>query len=77
MLAVGDEFVFGETLDGEAVVLDAAVPGQEMPQIVPVAAQGRRREVVTRQAVEERRHPAGLGSDCPGCLYCTQCHPPC
>ena len=49
MLAIGDEFVFGEALEGERAVLDALVPGEEMTQIVAIAAQGRRREVVTRQ----------------------------
>ena len=38
----------------KGAVLDAAVPGEEVAQVVAVAAQGRRREVVTRQAGEER-----------------------
>ena len=53
-----------------------SVPGEEMAQIVAVAAQGRRREVVMRQAGEERCHPARFGGDRLGCLYCTQSHPP-
>src|SRR5258708_3285791 len=44
VLAVGDEFVFGKALDDEGAGLDALLPGEEMPQIVAVAAQGRRRE---------------------------------
>ena len=76
MLAVGDEFVFGETLDGEDAVLDGLMPREEMAQVVAVAAQGRRREIVLRQAGEERRHPARLAGDHLGCWYCTQSHPP-
>jgi hypothetical protein len=41
VLAVGDKFVLGEALDGEHAVLDALVPGEEMTQIVAIAAQGR------------------------------------
>ena len=42
----------------EGAVLDRPVPGEEVAQVVAVAAQRRRREVVTRQAGQERRHPA-------------------
>jgi len=41
VLAVGDEFVFGETLDGEDAVLDSLMPREEMASVVVVAAQGR------------------------------------
>ena len=77
VLAVGDQFVFGEPLDGEGAVLHRAVPGEEVAQIVAVTAQGGRREVVARQAGEEGRHPSRLarGIDC-RCLYCTQSQPP-
>jgi len=76
VLAVGDEFVFSEALDGEGGVLDGPVPRQEVAQVVTVAAQRRRREVVTRQAGQEGRHPARFGGDSLGCMYCTQSHPP-
>jgi hypothetical protein len=39
-LAVGDQFVFSEPLECERVVLDGAVPGEEVQQVVAVAAQG-------------------------------------
>ncbi len=42
---------------------------EEITQIVAIAAQGRRREVVTRQAGEERRHPARFAGDRLGRLY--------
>ena len=49
-------------------VLDGPVPGQEMTQVVAIAAQGRRREVVTRQAGEEGDHPARFGGRSPRLL---------
>ena len=58
VLTVGDQFVFSEPFEGEGAVLDRAVPGQEMAQVVAVAAQGCRCEVVTRQAGEKGRHPS-------------------
>jgi hypothetical protein len=45
VLTVGDQFVFSEPLEGKGAVLDRAVPGQEMAQVVAVAAQGCRCEV--------------------------------
>src|SRR5665213_3952411 len=69
VLAVGDEFVFSEALDGEGGVLDGPVPRQEVAQVVTVAAQRRRREVVTRQAGQEGRHPARFGGASLGCMY--------
>ena len=79
VLAVGDQLERGEAVERERVRLDRGVPGEEVPQIVPIAAQRRRREVLARQAIKERHHPGrvvyrrALGGHC---LYCTQCVPP-
>ncbi len=77
VLAVGDELVLGEPLEGEGAVLDGAVPSEEMTQIVAIAAPGRRCQVVARQAGEEGRHPSCLARRSRlRHMYCTQSHPP-
>ncbi len=79
VLAVGDQLELGEAVEREPIRLDHGAPGEEVPQIVAIAAQRRRREVLTCQAVKERHHPGRvayrqtLGRRC---LYCTQCDPP-
>ncbi len=77
VLTVGGQLVPGQVLKDERAVMDCAVPGGEVVQVVAVAAQRRRRQVIARQAGEERRHPAWLAGCVGGrCAYCTQCHPP-
>ncbi len=49
VLAVGDQLVFGEGLQDEGAVMDRAMPGDEVTQVVAVAAQRRGCQVIARQ----------------------------
>ena len=53
MLAIGDQVVFAEAIEREAVVLNAGAPGEEMEQVVAVAAPRRRGEIGALKVGEE------------------------
>lgn len=51
-------------------VLGTPVPSEEVPQVIAVAAQGGRRQIVARQAREERSHPDRLDGVHACRMYC-------
>ncbi len=79
LLAVSDQVVLGEPARLERPVLQALMPAQKVAEIVPVAPQRRRRQVLPRQTGEKPRQPRRIIRQRQRprrCLYCTQCHPP-
>jgi hypothetical protein len=50
--------MLGEILDDEGPILDRATPSEEMAKNLPIAAHGRRREIVPLQTEQEDRGPS-------------------
>jgi hypothetical protein len=73
VLAPGDQIVLGQPGEFRRRVVQAGVPGDELPKVVPIAAAGCSRQIVRRQPVKEHLQPSGRGVHPETCLYCTPC----
>lgn len=73
LLAIGDQIVRAQTVKRKAAGL-AGVPGEEMAQVVSVAAAGCGRDADAGQLGKEGAEPIGIGRR--RRPYCTQCYPP-